>query len=354
MGLLLLYVGLALGVSFLCSLLESVLLSLSHSYVQLLLSTGRRAGRILERMKRNPDRYLSSVLTLNTMAHTFGSAGAGAQAQRLWGDEAVSLFSALFTLLVLLFTEIWPKTIGVLYWKRLAPGMAYLLLALERLLYPVVWFMHGLIRRLMPRREWEANTVTREELHVLAEIGKREGVLQESEQRIIANLLSLRFIRVEDIMTPRTVVFALPANWTVREVFAHYAVLPYARIPVYEGQLDRVLGIVLRNDLQLAAARDELDRPVRSFLRPVSAVYESATVAQALEAFLKRGEHLFLVVDEFGGLEGIVTLEDALETLIGFEIVDELDTVADLRELARQKSRERWSTRMTSTTSQAK
>ena len=332
---LIIYVMVALGFSFLCSIWEAVLLSTSFSHIELLVNQRKGAGRIMRRHKQNLEQGISAILTLNTIAHTVGAAGAGAQAAIIFGNKWIGLISAILTLLILVFSEIIPKTLGAFYWKRLVPFTAYGVKVLVWILYPVVWGASGLSRLLTSGRQ--EPTISRSELEVLAKIAAREGAIEEKEFFIFKNLLRMRRVKVSDIMTPRTVIFMLRQDMTVAEVLASHRILAYSRIPVYKEIMDNVTGFVLRHHILSAAAEDKDQARLLQFARPIHPVPETVDVARVLEEFIRRQEHIFLVINEYGGTEGIITLEDAIESLLGAEITDETDLVADLRELAKQR-----------------
>lgn len=332
---LIIYVMVALGLSFLCSIWEAVLLSTSFSHIELLVNRGKRAGRIMRHLKQNLEQGISAILTLNTIAHTVGAAGAGAQAAIVFGNKWIGLISAILTLLILVFSEIIPKTLGVFYWKQLVPFTAYGIKAIVWILYPIVWGARGLSRLVTPRRQ--APTISRSELEVLAKIAAKEGALEEKEHVIFKNLLYLRRAKVSDIMTPRTVAFMLQQDMTVGEVIANHRVLAYSRIPVYEKNMDDVTGFVLRYHILSAAAEGKEHLRAHQLARPIHPVPETVSVSRVLEEFIRRQEHIFLVINEYGGTEGIVTLEDAIESLLGTEITDETDLVANLQLMAKQR-----------------
>ena len=334
---LLIYIALALGVSFVCSLCEAVLFSASLSHIEVQVRAGRRGGLLLRQQKENVDRPITAILTLNTIAHTVGAAGAGAEATLLLGNELFGIVTIVLTLLILVFSEIIPKTIGAVYWKPLAMPVAWVIQGMIILFYPFVTAFERLTGLLTSREK--APTVTRPELEVLAGISRGEGALEQREHAILTNLLRLGAAQVSDIMTPRTVMFALQEDMTVGEVLLRQRVLPYSRMPLYRESTDDARSFVLRNEVLMAAARDEHERTLKDMARPLHPVPESMSVAAVLEEFTTRGEHLFLVFDEYGGTEGLVTMEDAIESLIGVEITDESDLVADLRELADQRFR---------------
>ncbi len=331
-GLLLFYLSLAIGVSFLCSLLEATLLSVSHGYVALLVKEGKRSGPVLERLKARVDRPIIAILTLNTVANTAGAAGVGAEVHRQFGSQWVALGSALLTFGILVVSEVIPKTLGAAHWMRIAPFAAYALRVMVWALAPVVWVLEWLSRTLSS--DDAMKRVSREEIMVFAEIGRDEGVLRRRESRIINNLLLLQEVLVKDIMTPRRVMHAVARDQTVSDVMGEAAPLPFSRLPVFGSNVDDIVGIVFRHKVLEAVARDAHDTQLVTLMQPIRAIPESATVAHALEEFIRRREHMLLVVDEYGGTEGIVTLEDAIETLLGVEIVDESDAVTSMRKLA--------------------
>ena len=332
---LLFYVGMALVVSFLCSIWEAAMLSTPVSHIELLVQEGRQAGVIMQGLRQNVEQPISAILTLNTIAHTVGAFGAGAEATVIFGSEFEGLIAVVLTLLILVFSEIIPKTLGAVYAKPLTPFTAYSLRALLLLLRPAVFAFEFVTRSMRPSEELP--TVTRSELQVMARISAEEGGIQERENRVVANLLQLADVLVETIMTPRTVVLMFQADQTVAEVMQSYAFLPFSRIPVFGESADDVKGYVLRHEIYRRAAADEHSVKMREILRQLEVVPETNSVAQVLDEFIAKEDHVFLVIDEYGGTAGLITLEDTLETLLGIEILDESDPVADLQELARRR-----------------
>ena len=335
MGLLFLYVALALGVSFLCSIMEAVLLSVTPSYVAALEREGDAVGERLHGMKDNIDRPLSAILSLNTIAHTVGAAGAGAQAAIVFESVPVGVISAVLTLLILIFSEIIPKTLGAVYWRTLAPAVVRTLIPTIVLMWPLVKLSQGLTYLLS--RDEDETSFSREEFTAMAELGEEEGVFEEKESRILRNLFRFNSLRVKDVMTPRTVVFDLDETKTIGEVVEEHDEFRFSRIPVYDDNPDDITGYVLKDEMLLRAAQEEHDVSLETISREILVVRETLPLPDLLERLLDRLEHIALVVDEYGGVAGVVTMEDVVETLLGLEIVDEADSVEDMQALARQQ-----------------
>jgi CBS domain containing-hemolysin-like protein len=336
MPLLFAYALLAIGVSFLCSTLEASLLSLPRSHVEAMVENGSHVGTLLRRMKNNIDRPLAAILTLNTVAHTVGAAGVGAQAAHVFGDASVGAASAVMTLMILVFSEIIPKTIGTVHAKKLAGMTAYTTRVMIFLCLPLIFVLEWVNRAIGYQRH-KAH-ITRSEVAATVRLGREGGSLGTREFRTVSNLLALANVSIGDVLTPRTVVFSLPRNATVGEVIAEHQPLRFARIPVYDDSPEHVRGYVTRFDLLTALANEETSRTLGNFTRSMEVLPEQASVADALDQMFTDGHHIALVVDEYGGMEGIVTLEDLLETLLGQEIIDETDPAADMRELARRRA----------------
>ncbi len=336
MALLVLYVALALVVSFFCSLLEAALLSTTPSYVSLLAKERPQVAERLKALKADLDRPLAAILTLNTFAHTLGAAGAGAQAARLYGDAFLGVFSFVLTLLILVGTEIIPKTLGATHWRGLAPFVTRVLPPMIAVMYPFVWLSQRL-SRLLRRGEGEApaETMSRDEFVAMADMGAEQGAIEERERRILEHLLLFRTLHVHDVMTPRTVLVAYPEGMTVAE--ASQAGLPFSRIPVYERDRDHVTGYVLEDDVLGALAEGRGAEPLAALRRDVLSVPESLPLPDLFDRLLARRQHLALVVDEYGGTAGVATMEDVVETLLGLEILDESDRATDMQALARAR-----------------
>ncbi len=337
--LLIVYLCVAIGFSFLCSVAEAALLSVTPSYIAQLRETGAKGADTLERLKKSVDRPLAAILSLNTIAHTVGAAGVGAESAAYFGSQYVGVTSAVLTLLILVLSEIIPKTIGATYWRALAPTVGTIVDWLIWFMYPLVLLSDGISKLISPHGTH--GVVTREEIAAMATLGAQSGNLEHSESRIFANLLRFRELTVADIMTPRTVVIAFPQSRTVDELFEKTPEVPVSRLPIYKEKLDDVTGFVHKNDLLLARARGEGHKPLVDFRRDLTTVRDETTVAKLSDVLLGSGAHIAAVTDRFGGLDGVVTLEDLIETLLGLEIVDEHDAAPDMQKLARRKWKER-------------
>ncbi|MFO8001487.1 MAG: hemolysin family protein [Marinilabilia sp.] len=335
MTLLILYLILALGISFLCSILEAVLLSTTASYIEIKRIQNVKGAHLFAKLKANIDRPISAILSINTIAHTVGAAGVGAQATAIFGEAWFGIISAVLTFLILVVSEIIPKTIGATFWKSLSIPSAYIIRVLMFIAYPLVVFAE-LITRLMPKSQ-DNSSISREEIEAMSSIGAKEGILYQDEGKIMLNAMRLSITRVREIMTPRTVVVACPRNMKASEFIQNREYLEYSRIPVFRENIDDTEAYVLKSDVLETVARGEGDKPLSTIERKIKMVPENMNLRQLFEDMISENEHTSLVVDEYGAMEGIVTLEDIIETLIGREIVDETDTNTDMQELARQK-----------------
>jgi|TARA_E500000331_G_scaffold163946_1_gene158928 CBS domain containing-hemolysin-like protein len=335
MTLLLAYFFLALFLSFLCSLLEAVLLSAPASYSSILSKQNASQGDRLERFKENINRPLAAILTLNTFAHTLGAAGVGAQTLELYGESSVAIASGILTLLILVFSEIIPKTIGSVYWRGLIGNTTLIIEVLIFFTYPLV-----LLAEYISNFGQDEATVTREEVIAMAEMGEDEGVLEEQETDIIENTLKLKDVKAKDIMTPRSVIFAVNSDFTVGQVLEEHETLDFTRIPIFEGNLDVIKGMVNRYEIINRKADDQFSTRMHEISQEVPFVNENDPIDKVLELFIKNREHMALVKDNSDILTGLITLEDAIETILGQEIVDEHDSVVDMRDLAESKEQE--------------
>ena len=333
MLLLLIYIFIALGFSFLCSVAEAVILSVSSAYISLMEKEGKPSGKIIRELTDDINRPLSAILTLNTIAHTMGAAGAGAQAAVVFGDAYLGIISAILTLLILVFSEIIPKTLGATYWRGLAPITAYFLKYLVIVLLPFVKMSQWLTKGF--KEESPLRGLSRAELHAMADLSGQEGQLDEHEAVFLKSLLSLNELTVKDAITHRTQVFSVSEDMTVEAFFHKHSNIEFSRIPVYESQdSEQITGFVLRSDLLLAQARGNGDSPLKKYSKSMVTVLGSMPLSSTFDHFLKNHIHMLLVVDEYGGLEGVLTLEDLLERLLGVDIVDETDTKVSMRRLA--------------------
>ena len=335
MTLLLAYFFLALVLSFLCSLLEAVLLSAPSSYASILSKQNVQDGARLERFKENINRPLAAILTLNTFAHTLGAAGVGAQTLELYGEGSVALASGILTLLILIFSEIIPKTIGSVYWRSLIGTTTMVIEVLIFFTYPLV-----LLAEFISNFGNGEATVTREEVIAMAEMGEDEGVLEEQETDIIENTLKLKDVKAKDIMTPRSVIFALNSDLTVGQVLEEHDTLDFTRIPIYSTDLDAIDGMVNRYEIINRKADDQFSTRMHEISQEVPIVNENDSIDMVLELFIKNRDHMALVNNDSKVLTGLITLEDAIETILGQEIVDEHDSVVDMRDLAQSKESE--------------
>jgi CBS domain containing-hemolysin-like protein len=333
LALLILFVGFALGVSFICSLLEATLLSVRLGTLSEQRKAGRRGAGLLLDLKRNRvDDAISAILILNTISNTLGATLAGAQAARVFGSAWIGLFSGVLTLLILVVSEIIPKTLGAVYARSLAWLVGWALLYLTRAMAPALVISRVMTRLLTRGRK---SVFSRGELTALIETATRDGALSPDESALLANLLRVREVQVEDVMTPRTVTFMMPVTATVRELLAEPEAEAFSRIPLYREDPDNVVGYVLQRDvLKAAASGCDRERRLEGFMREIWFIPELTSVGQALQQFLERREPIAMVADEHGALAGLVTLEDLTETMLGTEIVDEFDRIVDLRQKA--------------------
>jgi CBS domain containing-hemolysin-like protein len=327
-----------LGVSFAASLLEAIVLSTTVAEIEALKKSRPRRGRLLESLKQDINQTISAILTLNTVSNALGSVVIGAICGHLFGERALVLVTTGFAALLVVGSEMLPKIVGVAHRRRLQPYAVYPLLWLSRLLRPVTWLANLALYPLTRMRSQQGGS--EEEIILLAERGARLGTLTKSESNIITNALSLDDVRVSSIMTPRTVITALRRSATVGEVFLEYPNLPFGRMPVFGKDLDDIVGIVRRRDLLKAKANDQDILVVEQIMHEANFIPKMATVADALQCFLKAHQQILIAVDEFGATSGLLTMEDVIEHLLGREIFEKDDLAVDMREFARAKQRE--------------
>lgn len=340
MTLLIFYVALALIVSFLCSLLEASLLTITPSTIRSAEDRGARWAVQLRHLKDDVERPLAAILTLNTVAHTMGAAGAGAQYAAVYGAGGEAVFAGALTLAVLVITEIIPKTLGARYAARLAPFTAWLLPILITVLAPLVWASRQITRAITFGKPAELPR-HREELMAVASLGQASGQLQQDEARFVRNMLQLHAIKVSDIMTPRTVVFSLPQAVPLDEFAQRVRGVPYTRIPVFDPQPENIRGFVIKHEVLGALTDDGAAGQIEGLVRALPGVLDEVPVDRLFRRMISEQLQILAVMDEFGTFLGLVTLEDVLETIFGFEIIDELDEIPDLQEYARGLARRR-------------
>lgn len=339
MAALLAYLFLALFVSFVCSIMESVLLSTSQSFLIVKHERGHKWAKSFIDMKINVDKPLSAILSLNTVAHTIGAAGVGAQAVKVFGESYFGLISAILTILILVLTEIIPKTIGARYWMKLTKSSYFTIKTMIYITFPLV-VMSSFITKIFSKNKNE-QTTSREEIAALASIGADEGLFSDKENKIIQNILRLKNVKVTEIMTPRVVVAAANENLSLQEFLKNKDYLKFSRIPVFSDDEENITGYVFRQKVFENLAENKRDIKLIDIKRNIIIVPGSMVLFSLWEKLLEKKEHIALIVDEYGGLDGIVTMEDIIETLLGLEIVDEKDTITDMQKFAR----ERWEAR---------
>ncbi|MBZ9619541.1 CNNM domain-containing protein [Psychroflexus lacisalsi] len=334
MFLLFAYLFLALFVSFLCSIMESVLLSTNRSFLIVKKENGHSWANSFMTYKEEIDKPLSAILSLNTVAHTIGAAGVGAQAVKVFGEAYFGIVSAVLTLLILVVTEIIPKTLGARYWKRLSKISYEILRVMIFLTYPLV-MMSSVITKMLSSNKNEKST-SREEIAALASIGNKEGLFTDKENKIIQNILRLKNIMVKEIMTPRVVVITEDEDTTLQEFLKNQKYTKFSRLPVYSISEDNITGCVFRQELLEKLAEGEHKLQLKDLKREISAVSGTMPLFTLWEKLLENREHIAIIIDEYGGMDGVVTMEDIIETILGLEIVDEKDSVTDMQKYAKE------------------
>ncbi len=327
--------------SFLCSIWEAVLLSITPSYTEIKFQEGGDIGRTLQEFKANVDRPLAAILTLNTIAHTVGAIGVGAQATAIWGVSIVStaIVPVVMTLAILLLSEIIPKTIGANYWRELS-GFTVRSIKISMLVLAPLVYLSQIITRLL-KKDKDASVLSRADFTAMTDLGSKQGLFDEEESNFLRNMLRFESINAKDIMTPRTVVVAADKQTTVRAFHDAHPKMRFSRIPVFDSSLDHITGYVLRNQVLSKLVEQQDDTPLGLLQRDIIAVNESFSIPKLFSHFTEKREHIALVVDEFGGMAGIVTMEDVIETLLGLEIMDESDHTVDMQALARENWEQR-------------
>ena len=339
MTLLIVYMLAAIVISFLCSIMEAVLLSITPSYIALLRKQKPKLAKRVEALKQNIDQPLAAILTLNTIAHTAGAAGVGAQAAVVFSDAAVGIASAIMTLLVLVLSEIIPKTLGANHWRALTPIVAKGLIYLVVVLKPFVWFADKLTNLL--GRNYDEAFYIRQEIEAMADIGSESGALHQEESEIIRSLLHFRHAKLESIMTPRTVLFKVHKDITVNQYLAEHGSSSFSRVLVYDKNGDDIIGFVHKNDIMLAYHRIGEEYKISKLVKPIYTVPETLYVPTLFHTLLAERTHICLVIDEYGEVQGIATLEDMIKALMGLDIIDEHDQSANMQMVAKQRWRQR-------------
>ena len=336
MGLILLYFLGALSLSFLCSVLEAVLLSTPMSYISMRENQGSKTATLMKQYKNNVYRPVGAILSLNTIAHTIGSAGVGAESIKIFGEQYFGLISAILTLLILVLSEIIPKTIGASYWRSLAMPSTRIIRVLILITYPLV-LLSELITKVFTPRGNQAS-MSREEVSAMVDVGTTEGIFRESESKLIKSCIALSGVKARQIMTPSIVVESACQDLTVKDFQAKQS-WSFSRIPVYAGDKDYITGYVLKDAVLKLLSEDQFHVKLSDLKRPILTFREEESVFQIWEKMLEKREHISVIIDEYGGLRGLVTMEDIIETMTGVEIVDEDDVAVDMQALAKEKSR---------------
>lgn len=336
MGLILLYFLGALSLSFLCSVLEAVLLSTPMSYISMRENQGSKTATLMKQYKNNVDRPVGAILSLNTIAHTIGSAGVGAESIKIFGEQYFGLISAILTLLILVLSEIIPKTIGASYWRSLAMPSTRIIRVLILITYPLV-LLSELITKVFTPRGNQAS-MSREEVSAMVDVGTTEGIFRESESKLIKSCIALSGVKARQIMTPSIVVESACQDLTVKDFQAKQS-WSFSRIPVYAGDKDYITGYVLKDAVLKLLSEDQFHVKLSDLKRPILTFREEESVFQIWEKMLEKREHISIILDEYGCLRGVVSMEDVIETMTGVEIVDEDDVAVDMQAFAKEKSR---------------
>lgn len=336
MALLFVYLGIALLFSFLCSILEAALLSTTPIFIRVKLKEGKKYATLLDHYKKNIDLPLSAILTLNTFAHTIGAAGVGSQVQEIWGNEYLAIASIILTLIILIGSEIIPKTLGALYWKELSRFTVYALrIMIYSPLYPFIILTNFITRRLRQGKS-DKTSISETEFRAITDSVIEEGVMDDEESRILQNLMKFKVILVKSIMTPQIVIQAADESISIQEFYELNQETPFSRIPVYQGELNQFTGFVLKDEVMEMIIEKRGEEPLKSIARPITPVNEETPIVRLFSKLIERKAHIAIVVDEYGMVSGLVTMEDLFETLIGLEIVDEMDDVEDMQMMARK------------------
>ena len=334
-GPLITYMLLALVVSSICSVLEATILSTPITFINTLEQQGAKGAARLKKLKTDIDRPISAILIVNTIANTVGASLVGAEAAKLFQSTGVGVISGLFTFLILVFSEIIPKTIGSNYWRNLAVPASAVIQGMIYITYPIVWLVEKFTHLLT---DDSAPSVSREEVVAMVSTGAEEGVLEKEENKMIQNLLKLDDVTAHEIMTPSSVVTMAESSQTIREFYNSDDFAKFSRIPLYEEENDDyITGYVLKQEILEKLAQDKFNIKLKDLARPILSFNEDESVSNIWEKLLEKKEHISVIIDEYGSMRGIVTMEDVIETMLGFEIVDEKDEVVDMQELAKEQ-----------------
>jgi len=335
MGLLILYFFTAVIVSFICSILEASLLSITPTFIAGKINEGKSYARTLQKFKENIDTPLAAILTINTFANTVGAVGVGVQAQKLWGNEYLSIVSGVLTITILIFSEIIPKTLGATYWKNLASAVpVFLKIMIYSPFYPIIVLAKFITKAL--KSDETQDVLSRSEFHAMAEISVKDGIFKEEESKILLNLMVFNKIEVKSILTPRTVVFATEEDISVQEFIENNDKVRFSRIPIFQKDIENITGYVLKDDIMQHMIDNKKEHKLKSLLREIKVVNEQMPIIRLFYKLIEEKEHIAMVVGEYGEMLGIVTMEDIIETLLGTEIMDEFDNVEDMQELAKK------------------
>ena len=343
MSLLLFYAFLSIFFSFLCSVLEAVLLSTTATFITIKKQEGKKFATTLEHLKNDVDKPLIAILTLNTIAHTVGAILVGVEAEsldfkvNLFGINMVGIVSAIMTILILVVSEIIPKTIGATYWKQLAnfTSKALVLLIFPLKITGILWLLQ-LTTKLISGKDIHGSILSREDFHAMTNIAEEEGVFEENESAIIKNLLTFKKVLAKDIMTPRMVLITESEDTTFQDFFDKHPKLRFSRIPIYKENSDAITGFILKDEVMEAIINGDGEKTLATIKREILVTNRNLPIPELFEKFVAKREHIALVVDEYGTTSGLVSMEDVIETLLGLEIMDESDNIADLQQLARK------------------
>ena len=337
MDILILLFVLVITISFLCSVLESILLSTNVAYISVLEKKDPASGTLLKSLKTDIDKSIASILILNTFANTLGATAIGVQAQHVFQNDSnfVLLVSITLTFLILSLAEIIPKTIGAVYWKQLAPLAARIINIFIFITYPIIIITQFVTKKISNGND-NSDSISREELIHSTLLSEEEGIIGDLESDIIENTLTLHDVKIKDILTPRSVVYAIEKSIVIKDILEDKRTYRYSRVPVYDGTIDNIVGVVITKKIFKQAIKDK-NVKIESIMNDVFTLNENIPVAKAMNIFIQKKEHMFIVSDNYDQTEGILTLEDCIETLLGLEIMDESDITADMRKLALNK-----------------